>query len=279
MTVKSGSDELKTACYAGEPYGSGGHAPQGRSFLTSQLRTGYGAGTLTGKGRRATIFLFEHVDPDYLDAFAKVIDSPFESATNLQQLSVRGWTPPVATSGEMMIDASMVLGMAPELDLLTVMAPKFQAWPASPGQSILIGINFATGFAESINEANYPKNASGVRQLPDVISYSGGVTESFLKGAGFAVAYEAVEAIFQMAAMMGITITIATGDSGSYGPSAGDTGGWPATSPWVTAVGGTNLQLDTDNKIESIGVWNAGIVGEFTVCPAPGGGIRRWRRQ
>ena len=50
---------------------------------------------------------------------------------------------------------------------------------------------------------------------------------------------------------------------------------WPATSPWVLAVGGTNLTLTPANAIESSGVWND------TEYPPPytqtAGG--RWRRQ
>ena len=269
-TVKVGTAELQTACYAAAPHPGKDDAEEARSLLPEQLRTAHGVPeALRGAGRRATIVLPVHFDPDYLDAFASVINSPFKSSVNLQQLAIRGYDAPIEDEGEIMIDVSMVLGMAPDLDLLTVIAGPFAGFPSSQGAAVTVAIDDAAAFAEAINEANYPVNKNGVRQLPDVISYSAGINEDFLKGPGFSIADGAVETIFQMAAMMGVTITVAVGDSGSFGPN-GETGGYPATSPWITAVGGTNIELDDDNGIVSVGVWNGNLLGEFTSCASSG---------
>ncbi len=109
--------------------------------------------------------------------------------------------------------------------------------------------------------------------LPNVISISYGVCEATV------APYTAARALFNRqaaaTAALGITIVVAAGDSGSsscaHGVSASQLTGfdeqksasWPATSPWVLAVGGTNLTLTPANAIESSGVWND------TEYPAP----------
>ena len=69
-------------------------------------------------------------------------------------------------------------------------------------------------------------------------------------------------------AALGITVVVAGGDSGSsacaHGVPASQldsfdkqrSTSWPATSPYVLAVGGTNVTLTSANAIESSGVWN-----------------------
>jgi kumamolisin len=48
---------------------------------------------------------------------------------------------------------------------------------------------------------------------------------------------------------------------------------WPATSPWVLAVGGTNLTLTPANAIASSGVWNdTAYPAPYTQTAAGGGG-------
>jgi subtilase family serine protease len=71
------------------------------------------------------------------------------------------------------------------------------------------------------------------------------------------------EHVFRMAAAAGISNLASTGDTGSTGcPRAGNTGALallavqhPSTSPHVTAVGGTNFELDRRNRIIEEIVW------------------------
>jgi subtilase family serine protease len=97
---------------------------------------------------------------------------------------------------------------------------------------------------------NLQQLALGVRyavrhKLGDVISLSWGVPEQAL-GRAFADSYSS---IFSQAAKSHISVVVSSGDSGASGPS--DHGyyrhpvaSWPATSPFVTAVGGTKLNLN-----------------------------------
>jgi subtilase family serine protease len=96
-------------------------------------------------------------------------------------------------------------------------------------------------------------------KLGDVISLSWGEPEQAL-GRQFVSAYSS---IFSQAAKSHISVVVSSGDSGVSGPD--DNGSyyrhpvasWPATSPYVTAVGGTKLNLNasgTRNGLDT--AWN-----------------------
>ncbi|WP_199153698.1 protease pro-enzyme activation domain-containing protein [Chromobacterium sp. ASV23] len=74
--------------------------------------------------------------------------------------------------------------------------------------------------------------------------------------------------IFQTAVAQGQTFSVSTGDSGSAecGSSAGQS--YPATSPYVIAVGGTTLST-SGTKYSSESVWNGGGGGPSVVEAAP----------
>ena len=109
--------------------------------------------------------------------------------------------------------------------------------------------------------------------LPDVVSVSYGICEAQV--APFTAARTLVERLLATYASLGITVVVAAGDSGSSTCARGIPAkqltaadkaphvSWPASSPWVLSVGGTNLTLNPDNSIASTGVWND------TVFPAP----------
>ena len=109
--------------------------------------------------------------------------------------------------------------------------------------------------------------------LPAVISVSYGECESIVQP--FTAARTLVERQLTATAALGITTVVAAGDSGSSACARGVPANkltsadeqpqvsWPASSPWVLAVGGTNLTLNADNTIASSGAWND------TAYPAP----------
>jgi subtilase family serine protease len=96
-------------------------------------------------------------------------------------------------------------------------------------------------------------------KLGDVISLSWGETEQAL-GRDFVSSYSS---IFSQAARSHITIVASSGDSGAAGQ---DNNGnyyhypvatWPATSPFVTAVGGTRLNLNASGARNGLDTaWN-----------------------
>src|SRR4051812_33708771 len=109
--------------------------------------------------------------------------------------------------------------------------------------------------------------------VPDVISVSYGECESIVKP--YTAARTLVERQLTATAALGITTVVAAGDTGSSACARGVPANqltssdkkpqvsWPASSPWVLAVGGTSLTLGADNQIASTGAWND------TEYPAP----------
>jgi subtilase family serine protease len=123
-----------------------------------------------------------------------------------------------------------------------------------------------------------PLQSRGLR--PDVMSASLGLCEPQLEAAVGRAGIDAAEAALQEAAAAGISFVAAAGDDGSSGctDQFGDplprlAVDYPASSPWATSVGGTNLHLQAGtNRIISSQVWNDTdqIPGELA---AGGGGF------
>ena len=119
--------------------------------------------------------------------------------------------------------------------------------------------------------------------LPHVISVSYGECES--KVSPYSESRTLVERELSAAAALGITVVVAAGDTGSSACARGvkpsqltssdkkPQVSWPASSPYVLAVGGTNLTLNPDNSIASTGPWNdTAYPAPFTATAGGGGG-------
>ena len=122
------------------------------------------------------------------------------------------------------------------------------------------------------------------RHRPDVISISLGICEPQV--AGVLNWRNALDNIFAVAAGSGISVLVASGDQGSTGCRAIDTENLettalplqavslPSSSPYVTAVGGTNLSLTKKNRIRKEIVWNDSFIDGHAGIPWSGtGGI------
>ena len=119
---------------------------------------------------------------------------------------------------------------------------------------------------------------------PDVISVSYGECEPVV--APYTASRTIVERQLAAHAALGITTVVAAGDSGSSACAHGVPANqltsadkqiqtsWPATSPWVLAVGGTNLTLDAANAIAATGPWNdTAYPAPYTSAAGGGGGL------
>jgi kumamolisin len=118
--------------------------------------------------------------------------------------------------------------------------------------------------------------------MPDVVSVSYGICEAQV--APFTAARTLVERLLAAYASLGVTVVVAAGDSGSSACARGVPTklltaadkkphvSWPASSPWVLSVGGTNLTLNPDNSIASTGVWNDTAFPAPFRAPGAGGG-------
>ena len=101
-----------------------------------------------------------------------------------------------------------------------------------------------------------------------VINVSLGECETSAKGDGSAAA---ADAIFQQADAQGQTFSVSSGDSGSNecgGSPRGTTPSWPASSPYVVAVGGTTLNA-TATTWQGETVWSSTGGSPSTFEPIP----------
>lgn len=98
-------------------------------------------------------------------------------------------------------------------------------------------------FAEMIHDREF---------RPSVISVSWGSVEA----EGDSHFYAAVNDQLRSAALLGITLCCATGDNGGLANEATPSVNFPASSPYVLAVGGSSLRTSSDGTVEV--VWNEG---------------------
>jgi len=144
--------------------------------------------------------------------------------------------------GEVMLDIEVCAAVAPGAHIVVYFAP-----------------NTDQGFIDAIATAVHDKT-----NKPSVISISWGGPESTWTRQ----ASDALDAACQTAAVLGVTITVAAGDSGATdGLPSGKHVDFPASSPHVLACGGTKL-VAANASIKSEVVWN-----ELPDEGATGGGV------
>ncbi len=157
-----------------------------------------------------------------------------------------------STSDETALDLQMLTLMAPGLSGLTVYAFGSSFWPVQ--------------FSGVLERRNAPDG-----RLPHVLSVSQGNCESDIGRPEL----DLTERVLAAAAASGVTVAAGSGDAGSFCPS-GKVGFYPASSRWVTSVGGTSLELSSSNRIVAETVWNDAPVG--LIGSAGGGGYSRYLR-
>ncbi|HUZ87568.1 MAG TPA: S53 family peptidase [Candidatus Baltobacterales bacterium] len=131
------------------------------------------------------------------------------------------------------------------------------------------------------NVLNKAEEYAVSHHLGNVMSMSFGAPEGEIKGGGNNLQLAQAHAIYQQAAQEGISVFASSGDSGATngcvvpppGPSQcykAPNASYPASDPYVTAVGGTDLFLtdpvlpDVPSKYQSEWVWNDSVASQ---CP------------
>lgn len=149
---------------------------------------------------------------------------------------------PAGADGEVMLDIEVAASVAPGVRIAVYFAP-----------------NTDQGFIDAISTAVHdPKNK------PSVISISWGAQES----AWTQQSLTALDQACQAAAVLGVTITAASGDNGSTDGGTGNNVDFPSSSPHVLACGGTKL-VANGTSISSEVVWNEQAANQG----ATGGGV------
>jgi kumamolisin len=151
--------------------------------------------------------------------------------------------------------------------------------PLRPGGESTLDLEVLTAAAPGLKRIDvYESNASAANTLtamtapltnrghhPQIVSASLGLCEADVLGAINRSGLDSAEASLAAAAATGITYLASSGDSGSADCTDGEGNplhrlavNYPASSWWVTGVGGTNFILNPDNTLATQFVWNDG---------------------
>lgn len=243
----------------GSPFGPGAECIgpyigglDARTFTYSprQLHTAYGTSQLhregmRGKGTKLAILALGQAYA--ADAAAYAADC-FEY--RMPSVRVRGGS----GMPDRAVPTSGFAGIESDLDIQTASAVLPEA--GSIGfVEVMAGASIVEPYLDAVSTALATLD-------PDVITVSYGDCSVVLKLVGEWDSRVYAEDAFALAGLVGTSVLFAAGDSGSSGCLHGgipdprlDTS-WPASSPWVTAVGGTRIVLGEGNTRVREVVWN-----------------------
>jgi subtilase family serine protease len=188
-------------------------------------------------------------DPPSLQIYTPLGTVPFDP-TNTDQ---SGW------AFETTLDVEWAHAIAPRASIVLLLSP------VSETEGV-------QGMPEFLQLEQYALK----RHMGSIISQSWGATENTLFDPAGKKVLQDYDRFYAEAAKQHVTILASSGDTGVVNPDVQNknypfpTVLFPASSPWVTAVGGTSLYLDTSGKYLSETVWNDGHGS------ASGGGISQY---
>jgi kumamolisin len=246
-----------SACAAGANAGELNGNPSTAGFAPNQYLTAYGfdplhSAGLNGQGERVALIEIDGFNYNDIKTFANCFHFDIPA---LNGYGVNG-AGRLAPGGEATLDLEVLDAAAPDLKSIDVYEARASA-------------------AETLRAMTAPLQNRGHK--PQIISASLGLCEQALTGSIGIPGIRATESALAMAAASGTTFLASSGDQGSADCSA-ESGApiarlavnYPASSPWVTGVGGTNIALNAANQITSQLVWNDTFVQPDS---AGGGGI------
>ena len=205
---------------------------------------------LLGQGERVALIEIDGFKVSDINAFARCFGL---KVPRINGFGLGAVSKPLTPGGESTLDIEVLDSVAPDLRSIDV----YEAG-SEPSQTL-------KALTAPLQNAGY---------TPDVISVSLGLCEQYTAAEVSPSALRAAEGALAEAAASGISFVAASGDDGSA--DCVDSSGspqnppglavnYPASSPWVTAVGGTNLTLT------SAGHDRAGQRGRVERCQhAPG---------
>jgi subtilase family serine protease len=223
-------------------------------FTPNQYLTAYNyvplqSAGLQGQGERVALIEIDGFRYSDLRNFSKC----FGLATPAINGFGVGLKKPLAPGGESTLDLEVLDAAAPRLKAVDV----YESRPSA---------------VDVLHSLTAPLTNAGSK--PDVISASLGSCEEATHLTIGNSGLRHVEGALALAAASGISVLASSGDDGSSAcltpdgrPLPGLAVSYPASSPFVTGVGGTNFALDATNKIQSEQVWN-----DSPLVVASGGG-------
>ncbi|MGI8572462.1 MAG: S53 family peptidase [Solirubrobacteraceae bacterium] len=212
-------------------------------FTPNQYLTAYNYGPLHqtglgGQGERLAVIEIDRFNPSDIRTFARCFGLKVPPISIYSQGSPNA----IPFGPESTLDVEVLDAATPNLKSLEVFE--------SNGDAAQVDESFVA-----------PLFTPGAK--PDVVSASLGLCEPDMQNAFGRAGILTVENALEFAAAAGISVLAASGDKGSAdcvdnqgNPVDQLATNYPASSQWVTAVGGTNFTLNAANQISSQVVWN-----------------------
>jgi subtilase family serine protease len=237
-------------------------------YSPQEMRQAYDLASLVNQGydgKGQTIVIIDSFGSPTAEADLKKFDADYglPDPPSFRQLAPIGSVPfdpnndeHIGWAEETSLDIQWAHAMAPAANIVVLTSP------VSETQGV-------QGMPEFLQLEQYALS----HHLGQIISQSWGTTENTLFTPEGQTVFNNFERFYQLAALNHISIFASSGDAGSANPDVNGniypfpTVGYPSSSPWVTAVGGTSLYADTSGNYQKETVWNDGVGS------ATGGGV------
>jgi kumamolisin len=217
------------------------HAGPGGGFTPTQLKGAYDVTATGDNGSGQTVALWE------FDGFQQSNISQYDShyatgspTPKVQQVS--GGSGPLGDGQvEVELDIEAIQAIAPKANITVFEAPNTDQGEVDLANAIVASRISVTSISWGLSEKG--RTTSGI---------------------------QAVDNVFKQGAAQGQSFFAASGDSGSDDNGDGSTSvDYPASDPYVTGVGGTNLSTSTTTSWKSETAWNGSGGGTSTVFALP----------
>lgn len=225
-----------------------------------EIRHAYGVDQLIGSGDDGageTIVIFDSFGSPTIASDLASFDAGFglPAPPSFKILSPLGTVPfnpnqipdQIGWAAETTLDVEWAHAMAPDASIVLMTSPVDE-----------------TEGVQGMPQFNQLENYALKHRLGHIWSQSWGATENTLFTPGGEQVFQQFESTYAHAAARGVTVLASTGDNGTANPETNGTSifpfptvNFPASSPLVTAVGGTTLAADTSGDYQSETVWNS----------------------
>jgi subtilase family serine protease len=229
-------------------------------YSPQEIRHAYGVDQLINRGydgQGQTIVIFDSYGSPTIASDLQNFDAGYglPNPPSFTILSPLGTVPndptaipdQIGWAGETTLDVEWSHAMAPDASIVLMTSPVDE-----------------TEGVQGMPQFNELENYALDHHLGDVFSQSWGATENSLFTPAGEQVFRSYERTYSRAAARGVTVFASTGDAGTANVDVNGnvypfpTVNFPASSPLVTAVGGTSLTADTNGDYESETVWPDG---------------------
>ncbi len=240
-------------------------------YSPQQIRKAYGLSQLINSGydgKGQTIVVIDSFGSPTIAADLKKFDQDFglPDPPSFQVLSPLGTVPFDVTNDDMVgwaeetsLDVEWAHAIAPSASIILMTSP------VSETEGV-------QGLPEFLALEQYAVS----HNLGKIVTQSWSATENTLFTTEGRTVLNAFNSFYEASTLFhGVTFLASSGDSGSANPDISGniypfpTVGFPASSPWVTAVGGTSLYADANGNYQSETVWS-------NAYGATGGGVSQY---